>query len=447
MRGFSKLSIASNGNSKAIWLLRDSGSPYDVWMLQDQAPEVVAVDAEAVPQTSLDVSRPDRFQTNTHGPYFALLRRKDPVHFCSSSPYGPYWSITRYDDIVAAEANHRVFSSDGNVIIGDVRPEFDATRAFITSDPPVHTRERKAVAPAVSRERMGCLEEQVRKQISALLDDLPRQETFNWVERVSNELTTQMIATLFDFPWEQRHKLVQWAEVVLTTPEAGALVTSWEEREQIMNEYRATILELWQRRARESNRGDILSTLAHDPESASMIDDSARLIGLITLMASANEAARGALSATVVAFNQFPEEWEKLRADRSLTANAASEIIRWQTPISHMRRTAAKDFEFGGKTIRKGDRAVMWYCSGNRDEAHFESAELLRIDRFNARGHLAFGAGIHRCLGTHVAEMQLRILLEEMVARFEPIEVVADPRRAASNFSSAYQEVLVRLAK
>jgi cytochrome P450 len=416
-------------------------------MLPDQVPEAVAAAGEAISLTSLDVSRPDRFQTNTHWPYFAVLRRKDPVHFCSASPYGPYWSITRYDDIVAVEANHCFFSSDGNVIIGDVRPEFDAMRAFITSDPPVHTWERKAVAPAVSRVRMGCLEDQVRRQIAALLDDLPREETFNWVERVSNELTTQMIATLFDFPWEQRHKLAHWAEVVLTTPEAGALVTSWEEREQITNEYRAAILELWRRRAKESESGDILSTLARGAKSASMIDDPARLLGLITLMASANEAARGALSATVVAFDQFPEEWEKLRADRSLTANAASEIIRWQTPISHMRRTAVKDMEFGGKTIRERDRVVMWYCSGNRDEAHFESADLLRIDRFNARGHLAFGAGIHRCLGSHVAEMQLRILLEEMLARFEHIEVVADPRRAASNFSSAYQEVLVWLAK
>lgn len=418
---------------------------YYVQMPQDKASEAAVLDAESVPLDSLDVSRPDRFQSNTHWPFFARLRREDPVHFCRDSPYGPYWSITRYDDIVAVEADHRAFSSDGNVIIGDLRPEFDATRAFITSDPPVHTRERKAVAPAVSRERMTDLEEQVRSRIAALLDRLPRGQTLNWVESVSNELTTQMIATLFDFPWEHRHKLARWAEIVLATPVAGALVTSWEERDRIMNEYRSTILDLWRSRAKEPKHGDILSTLAHGGDSASMIEDPARLIGLVTLMASANEAARGALSAAVVAFSEFPREWEKLRAEPSLIANAASEIIRWQTPISHMRRTASEDVEFGGKAIRKGGKVVMWYCSGNRDESHFEDAGEFRIGRLNARGHLAFGAGIHRCLGTHVAELQLRLLLEELLSRFERIEVVATPRRTASNFSSGYQEVLVRL--
>jgi cytochrome P450 len=290
------------------------------------------------------------------------------------------------------------------------------------------------------------LEERIRSQIAALLDDLPREEAFNWVERVSNEITTQMIATLFDFPWEERRRLAHWAEVVLTTPEAGALVTSWEQRDQIMSEYRSTMLELWRSRAREAERGDILSTIAHDPDGASMIDDPARLIGLITLMASANEAARGAISGITVAFNQFPGEWEKLRSDRSLAANAASEIIRWQTPISHMRRTATQDVAFLGKTIRKGDRVVMWYCSANRDESHFDTADRLNIERFNARGHLAFGAGIHRCLGSHVAEMQLRVLLEEVLSRFDYIDLVAAPQRTPSNFSAGYQEVIVRLA-
>jgi cytochrome P450 len=409
-------------------------------------PAGVLADADTTSLATLDVSRPERFQAETHWPYFARLRRDDPVHFCPDSPYGPYWSITRYDDIVSIEANHRQFSSDGNVIIGDVRPEFETTRAFVTSDPPVHTRERRAVAPAVSSGRVARLEDQTRAQIAALLDRLPRQEPFNWVERVSNELTTEMIASLFDFPREQRHRLAYWAAVVLTSPEAGALTTSWEERDAIIGDYRSAMLEMWRVRARQPTRGDILSTLARNPDTASLTDDPARLIGLITLMASANEASRGALSACVVAFNQFPAEWEKLRADRSLAANAAAEIIRWQTPISHMRRTATADVEFAGRSIRKGDRVVMWYCSANRDEAHFDAADRLQITRTNARGHLAFGAGIHRCLGSHVAEMQLRVLLEELLARFPRPEVVTVPRRTASNFSAAYEDVVVRLS-
>jgi cytochrome P450 len=410
-------------------------------------PDQIVSDAETLPLALLDVSRPDRFQTNTHWPYFARLRRDEPVHLCRESPYGPYWSITRYDDILAVETDYPQFSSAGNVIIGDIRPEFETTRAFITTDPPAHTCERQAVAPAVSRERVACLEKQTRAKIGALLDGLPRKEPFNWVRLVSNELTTQMIATLFDFPWEQRYSLPRWAEVVLTTPETGALVTSWEERAEVLDEYRSTMLAMLRSRGREAPRGDILSTLAHSTAIASMTDHPWRLIGLITLMASANEASRGALSAAAVALHQFPNEWEKLRADRSLAANAAAEIVRWQTPISHMRRTATGDVDFLGKRIRKGDRVVMWYCSANRDETRFKDAELLRIERTNARGHLSFGAGVHRCLGRHVAEMQLRVLLEEVLARFRRVELVAEPRRTASNFSAGFDEVLALLVE
>jgi len=415
-------------------------------MAPDPAAASIDGDADAIALTTLDVSRPERFQAETHWRYFARLRRDEPVHFCPDSPYGPYWSITRYDDIVAIEANHRQFSSDGNVIIGDVPPEFDATRAFVTSDPPLHTRERRAVAPAVSRDRVARLEALTRTQIAALLDELPRDESFNWVERVANELTTQMIANVFDFPWEQRHRLAYWAEVVLTSPQPGALVTTWEQRDAIIGDYRSAVLAMWDGRAGDPARNDVLATLARNPDTASLTDDPARLIGLITLMASANEAARGALSASVVAFSRFPAEWDRLDTDRTLAANAAAEIIRWQTPISHMRRTATEEVEFGGRAIRKGDRVVMWYCSANRDEAHFAAADRLQITRPNARGHLAFGAGIHRCLGSHVAEMQLRVLLEELLVRRLRPKVLGTPRRTLSNFSAAYDEVVVRLS-
>ena len=203
---------------------------------------------------------------------------------------------------------------------------------------------------------------------------------------------------------------------------------------------------MWRRRAMEPPGDDIISALAHNPDTAAMIDDPWHLIGTVTLVAGANEAARGALSGGVVAFHQFPAEWQKLRADPSLVPNAASEIVRWQTPILHMRRTAAEDVEFRGKRIREGDRVVMWYCSGNRDEAYFEDGDALRIDRPNARRHLAYGVGIHRCLGSNVADMQLRILWEEILKRFERIELMAEPKRTASNFSAGYDEVLVRIA-
>jgi cytochrome P450 len=395
----------------------------------------------------LDVSLPERFQHQTHWPLFARLRRDDPVHFCPESAYGPYWSVTTNEDILAVEVNHRQFSSDGNVIIGDVPADFDETRAFATSDPPVHTRERGAVSPALSPARVAQLEEQTRQRIRTVLEGLPRGEPFNWATGVSAELTIQMVATLFDFPMAERHRLSYWTEVLVTTPAPGALVSSWDERERVICEYRERMLHLWRQRV-EAPGEDVISSLAHCPDTASMADeDPAHLVGTITLVAGANEAARGALSGSVVAFNQFPGEWERLRADPSLIANAAAEIVRWQTPIIHMRRTATEDVEFKGRHIRAGDRVVMWYCSGNRDERVFDDADVFRIDRRNARRHVGFGGGIHRCVGSHVAEMQLRVLLEEMLRQFDRVELVAEPRRIASNFSASYDEVLVRIRK
>ncbi len=400
--------------------------------------------ASASDLRTLDVSLPDRFRDESHWPVFARLRREDPVHYCRRSAYGPYWSITRYDDIVEVEKDHGRFSSEGNVIIGDVPPAFDCTRAFATSDPPVHTRERRAISPGFTPACVAELEAQTRRRIGALLDGLPRGEPFDWVQRVAAEITTQMMATLFDFPWEERHRFAYWYEVLVTTPGDGMCVSTWEERAAVVAQYRDRLLELWRERL-AAPRSDILSALAHNPDTATMIDDPMHLVGTVSLIAGANEAARGALTGSIVAFNRFPEEWERLRATPSLLGNAAAEIVRWQTPITHMRRTATADLEFRGRRMRKGDRVVLWYCSGNRDEAWFEDADRLRIDRPNARRHLGFGVGIHRCLGQHVAEMELRLLLEEILHRFERIELAAEPSRIASNFSASYSQVLVTL--
>jgi len=414
-------------------------------MASSDSASAASSDADTVPLADLDVSRPERFLRNTHGPYFARLRREEPVHYCRQSAYGPYWSITRLDDIMAIEADHIRFSSDGNVIIGDVPAMFDDTRAFATSDPPAHTCERVAVQPSVSTKRVAALETTTRAHIGAVLDGLPVGDTFDWVQRVSVELTTQMVALLFDFPWSERELLPYWSEVLMTAPQAGEIVETPSARDAVLAEYRRRMLDMWHERAMDVPRDDIISLLAHNSGTSTMAQNPARLMGIVALIAGANEAARGALSGCVVAFDQFPREWEMLSANPSLAANAVAEIIRWQSPIAHMRRTATQDVEFRGRHIHKGDRVVMWYCSANRDETYFDAAEAVRVDRHNARRHLAFGSGIHRCLGLHVATMQLRVLLEETLARFTRVEMVSEPRRTASNFAAGYEEVLVRI--
>lgn len=402
-------------------------------------------EAESTPLAALDVSRMDRFATDTYWPFFARLRSEDPVHYCADSIHGPYWSITRYADVNRVERDFRRFSSAGNVIIGDVPPQFDAP-AFATADPPVHTAERKAVALALAPRRLTRLESEIRGEIQDILDGLPLEQEFNWVERVSVELTTRMVAILFDFPRDERRMLPYWAEVLVTTPEPGAAVATWDERKAILDQYLERVLRLWRERCGDPSRDDVIAVLASHPNTAAMISDEKHLIGTVTMIAGANEAARGAISGGVVAFDRFPEQWHKLRANPALLENAVAEIVRWQTPITHMRRTATEDLEFGGKHIRRGDRVVMWYCSANRDAAMFEDADRFRIDRPNARRHAAYGFGIHHCLGRHVAALELRLLWEEILKRYKRLQVTAPPRRLASNFSANYSEVRVRLS-
>tara|TARA_R100000005_G_scaffold94413_1_gene72313 strand:+ start:1037 stop:2287 length:1251 start_codon:yes stop_codon:yes gene_type:complete len=392
----------------------------------------------------LDPSLPQRFQHNSHAAMFRALRREAPVHFCPDSPYGPYWSVTRHEDILAVERDHQVFSSENNIIIGDVSPEFDVTRAFATSDPPTHTQERRAVLPSFTRKRLQVLAVGMRQKIRSLLAGLPRDREFDWVEEIASPVTNSMVGELFDLAPEDRSRLPYWCEVLVTTPEPGALVQSWEERQAVVETFRDRLLHLWSDRREDTRRQDVIAALSHSPDTAQMNHNPMRLVGTVALIAGANEAARGALSGSIVAFHQTPGQWSLLEQDRGLIDNAVSEIVRWQSPIIHMRRTTTQETQIGDEVIPEGARVVMWYCSGNRDERVFEDAEDFNILRYNADKHLGYGSGIHRCLGQHVAEMELRLLLEELLDSQMRLELVEPPQRILSNFSANYSKLVVR---
>ncbi len=402
-------------------------------------------DPWALPLSELNPARAILFKENVHEEYFRRLRKEDPVHYTAESEFGSYWSITKYNDIVAVDSNHKVFSSDKNIVVGDTEEEF-TTPMFIAMDPPIHDIQRRAAQPAVAPTQLSELEGLIRERVCRILDELPVGEEFNWVDRVSIELTTQMLATLFDFPFEDRHLLPYWSDVGTASPSTGRADISFEDRHVILQECLNYFSKLWIERKNQPPKFDFISLLAHDPATENMIDDPMEFLGnLILLIVGGNDTTRNSMTGGVIQLNRFPEEWEKLKANPDLVTNMVSEIIRYQTPLAHMRRTALEDIEFQGKQIKKGDRVVMWYFSGNRDDEVIENPDQFKIDRENARRHVSFGFGIHRCMGNRVAEMQLRILWEEVLKRFDKVEVVGEPERVLSNFVLGYTKLPVVL--
>jgi len=406
---------------------------------------------DATPLAEIDVSRPELFKNDTWRPWFARLRKEAPVHYLADSVNGAFWSVTNHQLIKEVDSNNEVFSSEaGGIAIVDpviTNPDQLQGESFIQLDEPKHTPQRQAVTPAVAPKNLAELEPLIRERAADILDNLPVGETFNWVQEVSIELTGRMLATLFDFPYEDRHKLIHWSDLATAVPEVtGDTSINMDERYAELMQAAGAFYQLWQERAAAPPKFDLISMLAHDDNTRTMNEDPSLFLGtLLLLIVGGNDTTRNSISGGVIALNQYPDEYQKLRDNPKLIPNMVSEVIRWQTPVIHMRRTALSDYELGGEKIKKGDKVIMWYLSGNRDESIFHDADELIIDRPNARAHVAFGFGVHRCMGNRLAEMQLRILWEEIMARFHKVEVVGDIARLPNNFIRGIQDVPVRL--
>ena len=315
---------------------------------------------------------------------------------------------------------------------------------FIMADPPEHDAQRMVVSPMFTPKHLQALRELIRERAGAILDGLPRDQTFNWVKEVSVELTGQMLATLFDVPQEDRHKLIYWSDTVENLGNPDFFETAEEGFAELWKcwEYFDAV---WKERAAQKTPGtDLISALVHG-ESTRHMAPNEFLGNMLLLIVGGNDTTRNSITGGVLALHQNPDEYAKLMANPALIQKMVPEIIRWQSPVAHMTRTAMEDVELGGKLIKKWDKVVMWYISGNRDEEEIEHANQFIIDRANPRQHLSFGFGVHRCVGNRLAEMQLTVLWEEILKRFPKIHVVAEPKYLRSSFIHGIRELMVRI--
>jgi cytochrome P450 len=399
--------------------------------------------AYGMPLEEINPADPELFRTDTHWPYFERLRAEDPVHWSVdlAEDVGGYWSVTKYNDIMAVDTNHEVFSSDPTIVLPDPKEDFTLPM-FIAMDPPKHDVQRKTVSPIVAGPNLAKLEPIIRERAGVILDSLPIGEEFDWVDKVSIELTTMTLATLFDFPWEDRRKLTRWSDVATAAPDSGIFSSNdpeiaEAERRQELFECVDYFMNLWNERVNAPPKPDLISMLAHGEATRNM-DRMEYLGNLILLIVGGNDTTRNTITGSVLALNQFPDQYKKLKEFPELIPSMVSETIRWQTPLSYMRRRATRDFELGGKTIKEGDKVAMWYVSGNRDEEVIERPNDFWIDRPRVRQHLSFGFGIHRCVGNRLAELQLKVIWEEIFKRFPHIEVTGQPERVPSSFVKGY---------
>lgn len=400
----------------------------------------------------IDLKDPSVYERGVPWEDFARLRRDDPVHWNPESDGAGFWALTRHADIVEVSRQPDLFSSafehGGHRIFNE--NEVGLTNAgdsqvgipFISRDPPDHTQYRKFVMPALSPVRLEGIEERIRGRVETLVDQLPLGEAFDLVPALSAPLPLMTLAELLGVSPDLWPRLYDWTNAFVGEDDPE-FRQSPEAMAETMQEFLGFVQGLYEERSANPSQ-DIASLLANAEIDGEKIPLGEFVANMILVLVGGNETTRNSLSHTVRSFSDNPDQWQMVREDAAILKRGTAEMVRHASPVMHMRRTALRDTEIGSQKIRRGDKVVLWYISGNRDEEVYDDANRFDLDR-KARNHVGFGSGQHVCVGSRLAEMQLRVAFETLSKRVKRFEVVSEPRRFRSNFINGLKNLDVIL--
>lgn len=408
-------------------------------------PKAQAIDLGGKP----DLKSPDLYLHEEHHDVFRRLRAEEPVYWNPEADSTGFWAVTRYDDIEAISKNPKLFSSakenGGHRIFNENDIDGNDTDAsMISMDPPEHASYRRMVTPGFVPKRIVGMEDRIRARVTRLLDTLPKTGEAEFVSSVAAVLPIEVLAELFGVPESDGPKLFEWSNATVGEDDPELRVSD-EYMKKCVLEMAGYAAGLWQQRL-ENPGADLISMLAHSRVNGEAMTFPTYISTFILLVVGGNETTRNSISGGLLALSENPEERRKLLDDPSLIPSAVQEIVRWVSPVLHMRRTATEDTEIRGQKIKKGDKVVMWYASGNRDEEKWDDPfrfDVTRYTKSNVATQLGFGAGQHFCLGSRLAELQLKVLFEELLRRFPDIHVSGPVRRMRSNFIYGLKEMPV----
>lgn len=398
---------------------------------------------------------------------FTRMRREEPVAWCPEPWGGPgFWSVTKYDDIQFVSKNPGQFSSDGKlggitlpsdemirnrmkeegieIIEGEAAEGnlFQSGTSMIMMDPPDHVQNRRVVAPGFAPQKLDDLTPKIQERAREILRNIEGKDEVEFISSVAAELPIQMLAELFGIDQELRHKLFEWSNIIIGGDDPDIVVSPEQVRTAIMELVTFGMEQYEQRKEKPDN--DLISMLVHTKVNGQPVDLGDYLSTLLLLVVAGNETTRNSISGGILALSENPEEKRKLLEDPSLIPAAVDEIIRWVHPVIYMRRTTTEDTMIGEQAVKKGDKLALWYMSGNRDEDKWEDPFVFKVGRKGPR-HLSFGYGQHLCIGWRLAEIQLRVLLEELLIRYPNIAVKGEVNRMKTNFLNSIKSMQVTL--